>query len=121
MQRGVGLLAPPPYASPVMASRSKKKRGELDPATLARLRGALPNAALRAGRADLGVIVGGTPYSSRSLGGIGFALDILDLDAAGDEPARIVTPFLPHGFSPHPTAPQRAAIFEKRGPGAGVV
>ena len=104
-----------------MASRSKKKRGELDAETVARLRGAHPNAAVRAGRATLGVVVGGTPYTSRSQGGLGFALDILDLDAAGDEPQRIVTPFLPHGFSPHPAASHRAVVFEKRGPGGGVV
>jgi hypothetical protein len=117
----MGAAAAAPYASPKMGSRSKKKRGERDEATLARLRGALPNAALRAGRATLGVVVGGTPFSSRSQGGIGFALDILDLDAPEDEPQRILTPFLPHGFSPHPTAPHRAAVFEKRGPGGGYV
>jgi hypothetical protein len=106
-----------------MASRAKKKRGGSADEVLSRLRGPVPSPALAPdvrGGATLGVVVGGTPYQSKSQGP-GFTLDILDLDASEELPKRIKVPFLPHGFSPHPKRPRIAALFEKRGPGAGCV
>jgi len=110
-----------------MASRAKRKseaRGApLSDEVRARLCRPLANAALRPearGEAVLGVIVGGTPYRSISEG-VGFCLDVLDLDDTDDTPSRIKLPFLPHGFSPHPRRPHIATSFEKRGPGAACV
>jgi uncharacterized protein len=75
----------------------------------------------------LGVIVGPTRYLDPSSGETRFTLDLLDLDEVGldddglSEPDRIPLSFFGHGLAVDPRAPNRAAIFEKRGPGAGYV
>ena len=63
------------------------------------------------------------------LGGGGFMADgapryvlaMIDLDAAEPELEMIDLPFLAHGLVADPKNPQRAAVFEKKGPGACVV
>jgi hypothetical protein len=50
-----------------------------------------------------------------------YALVHLDLDAPSPAPERTRLPFLPHGVSIDPSAPHRAAVFEKKGPGAALV
>lgn len=50
-----------------------------------------------------------------------FALVAFDLDAPELGPRSLPLPFLAHGIVPDPTAPHRAALFEKHGPGAAIV
>jgi hypothetical protein len=50
-----------------------------------------------------------------------WVLAIVDLDAARPEPMLIEMGFLGHGVSVDPTRPERAAVFEKKGPGACIV
>ena len=65
----------------------------------------------------LGTFVGGTSYLEE--GKQRFTFDVLDLDT--DEVQRIPLDFLAHGFAVKPGAPQVAAVFEKRGPGAALL
>lgn len=67
----------------------------------------------------LGVIAGGTAALSRSAGLPRFFLDVLDLDAG--VVGRVDVAFLPHGFAQDPTRPERAVVFEKKGPGGAAV
>ncbi|NUP07726.1 MAG: DUF1513 domain-containing protein [Polyangiaceae bacterium] len=73
----------------------------------------------------LGVVVGPTRYMEPSTGIVRHTLDMVDLDAApvgGKRTTeRISLDFFAHGFALDPSKPHRAALFEKRGPGAGYV
>ena len=62
----------------------------------------------------LGFVVGATSYKTRENQVFGF--DVLDLDTSALR--RIPLGFFAHGFSESPRAPGRAAVFEKKGPGA---
>jgi hypothetical protein len=64
-----------------------------------------------------GVLVGPTKYADAKTGRTGFCLDVLDLDDGEAAVKRIPLSFFGHGFSFHPAAPEKAALFEKRGPG----
>src|SRR5512146_2499640 len=66
----------------------------------------------------LGVIVGPTRYLDPTTERVAHTLDLLDLDAKQAEPDRIALEFFAHGFALDPRQPSRAALFEKRGPGA---
>ena len=67
---------------------------------------------------SLGVFLGGTLGKDDRGQPVG-CLDILDLDGA--ELRRAAIGFLGHGVSIDPSAPSRAVVFEKRGPGGALV
>jgi hypothetical protein len=50
-----------------------------------------------------------------------YVLVRIDLDAPSPTPERTWLSFLPHGVSVDPSTPRRAAVFEKKGPGAALV
>lgn len=66
-----------------------------------------------------GHILGGGAYAEGNQ--IHHCLAILDLDAPDPTPRRASLGFLPHGVNIDPSAPHRAAVFEKKGPGACLV
>lgn len=70
---------------------------------------------------SLGVLVGGSGFAKAPDAPKAFYFDMLDLDVARGGGARIALDFLAHGFAPDPRGPHRAALFEKRGPGACLV
>lgn len=67
----------------------------------------------------LGVVIGGSQYTSASGDRRTYALDLLDLD--DDRLRTIELHFLPHGFTTMPGRETVAALFEKRGPNACLV
>lgn len=66
-----------------------------------------------------GLILGGGGFMDG--GAPRFVLALLDLDAPSPEAELITLPFLPHGVVIDPRDPGRAAVFEKKGPGACLV
>ena len=68
----------------------------------------------------LGVVWSGSAWREPN-GTPGYALVAFDLDAPELGPRTLALPFFPHGVVPDPTAPHRAALFEKHGPGAAIV
>jgi len=69
--------------------------------------------------ATKGTVVGGGGYASG--GAQRFVLAFVDLDAPSPSAVPMPLDFLAHGVSLHPRDPTRAAVFEKKGPGACVV
>lgn len=66
-----------------------------------------------------GHLLGGGGYLAD--GAPHFALALIDLDAAEPTPALLPLSFLAHGVVIDPNNPSRAAVFEKKGPGACIV
>jgi hypothetical protein len=66
-----------------------------------------------------GLILGGGGFMDG--GAPRFVLALLDLDAPSPAAELITLPFLPHGIVIDPRDPGRAAVFEKKGPGACLV
>lgn len=66
-----------------------------------------------------GHVLGGGGFVARGVQHYGLAL--IDLDAAQPAPCFIATEFLPHGIAFDPRDSHRAAIFEKKGPGACII
>lgn len=70
--------------------------------------------------ARLGVVWSGSAWRDAD-GAPGYAIVGFDLDAPELGIRRLALPFFAHGIVPDPTAPHRAALFEKHGPGAAIV
>lgn len=104
----------------VKSSDKTKRRRKRAKAQRAALSEAYPSARSYPAREGTvrGVIVGPTRVANdrEQL----FTLDLVDLDREGPT-ARIELGFFAHGFTFEPQAPERAALFEKRGPGAAHV
>jgi len=100
----------------VMALRSKQKSGKASPNAGLGVHSVMRGAPRREGT-RLGVLVGPTRYTEPGSAEARYCLDILDLDAAEDEPERIGLDFFAHGFAMHPRRTHEAALLEKRGPG----
>ncbi len=66
--------------------------------------------------ATRGHIIGGGAYIHKRK--TKYVLAVIDLDTLQPEPALCEMSFLGHGISIDPVAPDHAAIFEKKGPGA---
>ncbi len=66
-----------------------------------------------------GVLLGGGGFTLR--GRSQCVLTRVDLDAESPSPISFLMGFLPHGFAFDPNDPRRAAVFEKKGPGACVM
>ncbi|MFO0604631.1 MAG: DUF1513 domain-containing protein [Polyangiales bacterium] len=69
--------------------------------------------------ATKGTVIGGGSYASG--GQNHFVLATIDLDAPSPVAEPMPLAFLAHGVSVHPREPWRAAVFEKKGPGACLV
>ena len=67
----------------------------------------------------LGTVAGGTQYMDPQVGAPRAFFDQVDLDTA--EVRRIKVGFLGHGFTQDPTRLERAALFEKKGPGGATI
>lgn len=66
-----------------------------------------------------GLIIGPGKYISQ--GQTKYVLSIIDLDAKLPRPRVTPLEFFAHGVSPHPLEPEKAALFQKHGPGACLV
>jgi hypothetical protein len=62
------------------------------------------------------LVVGGLKTRNNATGD--FAFYLIAIDASGAHACQATLDFHMHGFAPHPHAPERAVLFEKKGPGA---
>jgi hypothetical protein len=75
-------------------------------------------AAPKRSRAKLGTVIGPGFLMDPDTRQKSFVLALVDLDAKKRERAEISVGFFAHGMTPNPVAPERAVLFEKKGPGA---